>query len=99
MDTTLGTLSVQSAAAGSGQTTITVNAQGNADTMLVYKTDETTPPAVAFGTALTAAAGWVPLPANGQIAATNGHKITVALVGTQSGLPLGSGNATVVAGS
>lgn len=99
MDTTLGTLSVQSAAAGSGQTTITVNAQGNADTMLVYKTDASTPPAVTFGTALTAASGWVPLPANGQIAATNGHKITVALVGTQSGLPLSSGNATIVAGS
>ena len=99
MDTTLGTLTVTSASAGSGQTTIGVDIVPNSDTALVYKTDADTAPSVTFGTALTATDGWLPLPAGGQIAATNGQKITVALVGAQSGLPLSAGNATVVAGS
>lgn len=98
MDTTLGGITVNSASAGSGQTALTVNAEGNADTQLVYKTDSTAPQ-VAFGTPLTASAGWAPLPANGQVAATNGQQVTVALVGTQSGLPLADGSATVVAGA
>ena len=98
MDTTLGGITVNSASAGSGQTTLTVNAEGNADTQLVYKADSTAPE-VAFGTPLTASDGWAPLPANGQVAATNGNQVTVALVGTKSGLPLADGSATVVAGS
>ena len=98
MDTTLGGITVNSASAGSGQTTLTVNAEGNADTQLVYKADATAPE-VTFGTPLTASDGWAPLPANGQVAATNGNQVTVALVGTQSGLPLADGSATVVAGS
>lgn len=98
MDTTLGGITVNSASAGSGQTALTVNAEGNADTQLVYKVDSTAPE-VTFGTPLTASAGWAPLPANGQVAATNGQQVTVALVGTQSGLPLADGSATVVAGS
>lgn len=98
MDTTLGSLTVNSANAGSGQTTLTVSAEGNNDTQLVYKAD-TTAPKVSFGTPLTASGGWAPLPANGQVAATNGKKVTVALVGINSGLPLASGEATVVAGA
>lgn len=98
MDTTLGGITVNSASAGSGQTVLTVNAEGNADTQLVYKADSTAPE-VTFGTPLTASAGWAPLPANGQVAAANGQQVTVALVGTQSGLPLADGSATVVAGS
>lgn len=98
VDNTLGTLAVSTASAGSGQTTVTVNASGNADTQLVYKVGASAE-SVTFGTALTAAGGWAPLPANGQIAATNGQTVTVAMVGTQSGLPLSSGNATVVAGA
>lgn len=98
MDTTLGGITVNSASAGSGQTALTVNAEGNADTQLVYKADSTAPE-VTFGTPLTASNGWAPLPANGQVAATNGQQVTVALVGTQSGLPLADGSATVVAGS
>lgn len=95
----LGELSVQSASAGSGQSTITVNAPNNNDSKLVYKTDASAAPEVTFGTALAATDGWAPLPANGQIAGTNGHYVTVAMVGAQSGLPLSSGNATIVAGS
>lgn len=98
MDTTLGGITVNSASAGSGHTVLTVNAEGNADTQLVYKADSTAPE-VTFGTPLTASDGWAPLPANGQVAATNGNQVTVALVGTQSGLPLADGSATVVAGS
>ena len=98
MDTTLGGITVNSASAGSGQTVLTVNAEGNADTQLVYKVDSTAPE-VTFGTPLTASEGWAPLPANGQVAATNGNQVTVALVGTQSGLPLADGSATVVAGA
>lgn len=98
MDTTLGDLTVASASAGSGQTTLTVNAAGNSDTQLVYKAD-TTAPQVTFGTPLTASDGWAPLPANGQVAATNGQQVTVAMVGIQSGLPLSDGSATVVAGT
>lgn len=98
MDTTLGGITVNSASAGSGQTVLTVNAEGNADTQLVYKVDSTAPE-VTFGTPLTASDGWAPLPANGQVAATNGNQVTVALVGTQSGLPLADGSATVVAGA
>lgn len=98
MDNTLGDLTVQSVSAGSGATTLTVNAAGNNDTQLVYKADDTAPQ-VTFGTPLTASDGWAPLPDNGEVSATNGQQVTVALVGTQSGLPLASGNATVVAGS
>lgn len=95
----LGDLTVESVSAGSGQTVITVNAAGNADTQLVYKTDASAAPTVTFGTALTASDGWAPLPENGQIAGTNGQYVTVALVGTQSGLPLASGKATIVSGT
>ena len=98
MDTTLGDLTVQSAAAGSGATTLTVNAAGNNDTQLVYKVDSTAPQ-VSFGTPLTATDGWAPLPEGGQISATNGQQVTVALAGTKSGLPLADGSATIVAGT
>ncbi len=93
MDTTLGALEVTSEAAGAGQTTITVNAVPNADTVLLYKVGGSAE-AVTAGTALT---GWTMLPANGVITATSAQTVTVALAGANSGLPLASGNATVVA--
>lgn len=95
MDTTLGALEVTSEAAGAGQTTITVNAVPNADTVLLYKVGASAE-TVTAGTALT---GWTMLPANGVITATSAQTVTVALAGANSGLPLASGNATVVAGS
>ena len=95
MDTTLGALEVTSEAAGAGQTTITVNAVPNADTVLLYKVGESAE-TVTAGTALT---GWTMLPANGVITATSAQTVTVALAGANSNLPLASGNATVVAGS
>ena len=52
---------------------------------------------MAVGTALTSTDGWADLPASGLISTTNGYKITVALVAVGSGLPLASGNTTVVA--
>jgi pectate lyase len=64
---------------------------------LVWKAASGTAPTVTFGTALTAADGWAELPAGGLISTTNGHKITVAMVGKASNLPVAAGNTTVVA--
>lgn len=97
MDTTLGTLNVKSVSAGSGATTITVNATPTTDVVLMYKvsgSEET----VTFGTPVKATDGWAVLPADGTVAATNAQTITVALVGATSGLPMSKGKATVVAG-
>ena len=97
MDTTLGTLDVKSVSAGSGATTITVNATPTTDVVLMYKvsgSEET----VTFGTPVKATDGWAVLPADGTVAATNAQTITVALVGATSGLPMSKGKATVVAG-
>jgi hypothetical protein len=64
---------------------------------LVYKAASGTAPAVAIGTALTAVGGWIDVPATGLISATNGHKLTVALVNAASGQPVAYGTTTVVA--
>lgn len=101
MDTNLGSLTVTSVAGtvAVGDSVITTNAKFDvsAEMKLVYKTDASTAPSVAFGTALKAADGWLDLPDGGLISTTNGYKITVALVSAKSGLPVSSGNATIVA--
>lgn len=62
---------------------------------LYYKTHTSTAPTVTQGTALDST--WTLMTGSEQtIAATNGHKITVALAATGSKLPLASGNATIV---
>lgn len=98
MDTTLAALTVTSVAGtvAVGDSVITVNATPDDGTKLVWKAASGTAPTVAFGTALTTADGWAELPASGLISTTNGYKITVALV-SAAGLPLASGNTTVVA--
>ena len=99
VDPTLGTLTVTSTAGTASGTTVITVANAPAGVKLVYKAASSTAPAVTFGTALTASDGWAELPANGIVTATNGYKITVALVADPSGLPLSAGNTTVVAAS
>lgn len=99
LDTTAGSLTVASAAGtvAVGDTTITVTGVKPDGMVYVYKTDSSTAPTASIGTALTATNGWNVLPADGKISATNGHKITVALVAAASRQPVASGNTTVVA--
>ena len=99
MDTTLGSFTVTSVAGtvSVGDSVITVSAVAGEEMKLVWKAASGTAPSVTFGTALTAADGWAELPAGGLISTTNGYKITVALVGKASGLPVAAGNTTVVA--
>ena len=99
MDTTLGAFTVQSAAGTvtDGDSILTVNAAVSESTKLVWKAASGTAPSVTFGTALTTTNGWADLPASGLINTTNGYKVTVALVGKDSLLPLAAGDATVVA--
>ena len=97
MDTTLAALAVTSVAGtASGTTKIGVGAL-DADTAAyyAYKVGDAAQ-TVTFGTALTAAGGWAPLPADGVITAASGKVATVALVANGSALPLASGSATVV---
>ena len=61
---------------------------------IYYKTHTTTAPAVTQGTALDAT--WTKASSAFELAATNGHKITCALVKDGSLLPVASGNATIV---
>lgn len=98
MDTTLASLTVTSVAGtvAVGDSVITTNAAVPAGMKLVWKAASGTAPTVAFGTALKTSDGWADLPADGLISTTNGYKITVALVAA-SGLPVASGNTTVVA--
>jgi hypothetical protein len=63
---------------------------------LMWKAASGTAPSVTFGTKLTSSDGWADLPADGLISTTNGYKITVALT-AMNGLPVASGNTTVVA--
>ena len=91
MDTTLAALTVTSVAGTvtAGDSVITVAQQVPDGMKLLWKAASGTAPAVAFGTALTAANGWAELPAGGLISTTNGYKITVALAA--------AGDTTVVA--
>ena len=97
MDTTAGSITVSSEAGtvATGDSVITTNAVVPDGMKLVYKTDASTAPTIAIGTALTT--GWADLPADGLISTTNGHKITVALVHKKNGQPLAAGNTTIVA--
>ena len=99
MDTTLATFSVTSVAGTvtAGDSVITTTAAVPDGMKLLWKAANGTAPAVAFGTALTAAGGWAELPASGLISTTNGYKITVALVAGGSNLPVAYGTTDVVA--
>ena len=96
LDTTAGSFTVSTEAgdadAGVGATTITTTAVVPAGMKLQYKTDASTAPTIAVGTALS---GWTDLPADGKVTITNGYKVTVALVHAASLQPVASGNATV----
>ena len=99
LDTTLGSLTVATeAGATAGASTVTVTGVKPDGMKYMYKCADGTAPSVAVGTALTAAAGWADLPADGKITTTNGYKITVALT-AGNGQPLAAGNATVSAGT
>lgn len=91
----LGTLSVNSAAGGSGQTVITVTPSAREGYKLMYKTASSTAPAVTYDQDLSS---WTELPAGGVITATTGHKITVAEVNGENKARK-AGNATVTAGA
>ena len=99
MDTTLATFTVTSVAGTvtAGDSVITTTAAVPEGMKLLWKAASGTAPAVAFGTALTAANGWAELPATGLISTTNGYEITVALVAGGSNLPVAYGSTTVVA--
>ncbi len=99
IDTALASLTVTSVAGtgAAGDSVITTDAVAPDGMKLVWKAASDTAPAVTFGAALKTSDGWADLPASGLISATNGHKITVALVAAGSGLPVASGNTTVVA--
>ncbi|MEA4831938.1 hypothetical protein SDC9_75303 [bioreactor metagenome] len=92
---TLGTLTVASAdAEAAGNTVITVTETALPGRKLVYKTHATTAPAVAYNDVLTT--GWTDLPASGELAATNGYKITIAEVDVDDNKAKKAGNATIV---
>ena len=99
IDTTAGSLTVSSVAGtvAAGDSVITVTGVKPDGMKYVYKAQASTAPTVSIGPALKAADGWADLPDDGLISATNGHKITVALVAAASGQPAASGNTTVVA--
>ena len=99
IDTTAGSLTVSSVAGtvAAGDSVITVTGVKPDGMKYVYTAQASTAPTVSIGTALKASDGWADLPDDGLISATNGHKITVALVAAASGQPAASGNTTVVA--
>ena len=79
-----------------GDSVVTVSGVAPAGFHYVWKAASGTAPSVSIGTALTAAAGWAALPADGKISTTNGYKITVALVAA-NGQPIAYGTGDVVA--
>lgn len=91
----LGELTVTSTAGGSGESVITVAPTAGTGNTLVYKTDATTAPTVAYGDDLSA---WAALPAGGTITAADGEKITVAEI-TAEGKAKKAGTATIVSGT
>ncbi len=84
-----------------GETSITVSATSGGDAYTVpgghklyYKAQASTAPTVTQGTALDST--WTLCTSAFELASTNGHKITVALVAETSKLPVAAGNATIV---
>ena len=77
-----------------GKTVITVKEVALPGRKLVYKTASSTAPAVNYNDVLTT--GWNVLPASGEIAATNGHMITVAEVDVDDNKAKKAGNTTIV---
>lgn len=98
IDTTMATFTVTSVAGTvtAGDSVITTTAAVPDGMKLMWKAASGTAPSVTFGTKLTSSDGWADLPADGLISTTNGYKITVALT-AMNGLPVASGNTTVVA--
>lgn len=91
----LGTLTVTSEAGSTaGKTKISVAEPVLPGRKLVYKTAASTAPAVTYNDVLTT--GWTDLPADGEITATNGHKITVAEIDVDDKKAKKAGNATIV---
>jgi hypothetical protein len=91
----LGTLTVTSAdSETAGKTVISVAETPLPGRKLVYKTAASTAPAVTYNDVLTT--GWTDLPADGEITATNGHKITVAEIDVDDKKAKKAGNATIV---
>ncbi len=92
---TLGELTVTSEAGTiAGNTKITTEPNPIGGHKLVYKTAASTAPAVTYNQDLSA---WTEISNDTEIAATNGHKITVAEV-TSDGKAIKAGNTTVVSG-
>lgn len=91
---TLGTLTVQSTAGEAGKSVISVNEKVIGGYRLVYKTAASTAPTVTYDADLSS---WTELNSGDEITATNGHKLTVALV-TSDGKARKSGTTDVVSG-
>lgn len=92
---TLGALTVVSEAGTSaGKTKITVTPAAASGNKLVYKTAASTAPAVTYNQSLSS---WTELANGAEIAATAGHKLTVAEV-TADGKAVKAGNVNVVSG-
>ena len=99
IDTTAGSFTVSSVAGtvANGDSVITTTAAVGDAMKLMWKAASGTAPTITVGTKLTATNGWADLPASGLVNTTNGYKITVALVGKDSQLPIAAGNTEVVA--
>ena len=92
---TLGALTVTSAAGATGKTKITVAEKVLGGSKLVYKTAASTAPSVTYDADLSS---WTEFNSGDEIAVTNGHKITVAVV-TADNKARKSGTADVVSGT
>lgn len=91
----IGSLTVTSTdSETAGKTIITVNKSPLPGRKFVYKTDSSTAPSVTYNAVLTT--GWTDLPADGEISATNGHKITVAEIDVDDNKAKKAGNTTIV---
>lgn len=91
----LGALTVTSAAGATGKTKITVAEKVLGGYKLVYKTAASTAPSVTYDADLSS---WTEFNSGDEITATNGHKITVAVV-TADNKARKSGTADVVSGT
>ncbi len=95
----LGVLTVTSTdSETAGKTIITVAEKPLGGRKFVYKTHATTAPTITYNQVLaTSGSGaWTDLPANGEIEATNGHKITVAEIDVDDNKAKKAGSTTIV---